>query len=407
MFVLRYLYVFIGCVSLYVTSASVSYGRPDIVVKTVSDAVKDAWGMKDTSGDKGGSRGDFIQEGGLGKTKHGTYNDEYALAAAVATQIVENGARFCPKQIQCTNKGGRQYSRMHFYDLNNYSDGNCLWLCKGNFSGANCSDENVFATDQNTATVKDKLFSGLSMKTSGGRLNDTGGNIQVFHKAKDSIKYEDLVALGVVKYLQHGVIASPIYLLCEEEGSGPKNVSYMQVASTYTADKQVLLCETGYKPNNAETDCVAHTQDLATAEQFLTENPDGDEKKFCEGVDKTQFNSSVHELYSDSCVRIKCRDTTKAFPSTGGYECVECSDSALRGGQHLTTGRCVQCNQPGQYFNGTACAPADAYNATQLKYGKTGKRKKNVQDECWTVVEPTAYKKCIQSDNWVRPPETD
>lgn len=367
-------------------------------VKKTTDVMKRQWGVLDgsygTGNDYGTSQpggGDFILDGGVGKVKKGSYGDEYALKAVVATQIVEHGGLFCPKQIQCTNKRKKNWSHMEFYDLEGFSQEKCLWLCEDGYVGVGCAEQ-VAVTPAMTTAVK-QVFSGVSIKTKGGRLDDTGAGISVFYAGTADKDRDRIVLLGLTNIIEHGAYALPIYLSCKEEGY-KDNVSYIGETKVYQNIKPKLLCAEGYMPNSTQTACELVTAATLEVKQRVSESG----KEFCTGWDEAKYDPTIHEIdLSGDCIRFLCRDGTKAFPGGGDFSCVECAGS-IRGGQDTETGECVKCDKIGDVFvqSKNACEPAKTYTTSQLKYGGEGAKKPDVEDECWTEVDPSKYKKCVK-----------
>lgn len=372
-------------------------------VKTVASNISSKWYATDKNGANVPGGGNFVLDGGIGKVKHGSYGDEYALMGLVAVQIVEHGGYFCPKQIQCTNKSGKNWSDMVFYDLEGFSNEKCLWLCESGYTGVACA-EHVAITPAMTTPV-DQVFSGVSMRTSGKRLGDTGAGISVFHAWTADRDRDRMILLGLIDVLEHGGLALPIYLSCYEEG-GSSNISYISNMKVYPNVKPKLLCAEGYMANSAGTACELVT---AAALEVRTIVKDS-QKSFCIDWDETKYDPNVHELdLTGTCIRFLCRDRTKAFPAKGDFSCVECVNS-IRGGQHSKTGECVKCDQLGTFFdqNSNTCKTAIGYSHLDLLYGKGRNKlsyKNNLNGQCWAKTSPDEYRECVTGKKVVQETE--
>lgn len=343
-----------------------------------------AWGWQSGATPQS-TYGDFILVGGLRKTAHGTYGDEYGLVGMIATQIVEHGGYFCPYQLQCANKAGKKKTWTEYYKPTGFSTNKCAWLCEPGYSGTNCMQADTTAkhcdNKQQTSSSSGK-FSGLSMKSSGERKGMAESEIVGF--AQWGSDPECDVILGIVKFMEHGVVAAPIQACCGRD-NWRKVDSF--VKSLGIAGKEKLLCATGYKANAAGSDCEPISVDACN-----TQNT-----KFCDGFTREGYDSSIHTMQTvGGCVKYFCSEPGKAFASAGSTQCVDCA-TGIKGGSNPSDGTCVTC-QTGKYFSEGTCKDANAYSASDMQYGK-GKTKNSsttLASQCWTVVDPKEYKTCVE-----------
>lgn len=349
-----------------------------------------AWWGYDGGTGTNGTAGDFIIAGTVGKSgTHGTHNDEWAVVGMVANQIVEHGGYFCPYQVQCANKRKKRRAWTQYYQPNGFSTSKCAWLCEPGYSGANCLSQTSTParcdmTPLNTGSGG--KFSGISMKTWGGDENQREWEIVGFNQWGDNPETD--VILGVVKFLEHGVIAGPVQIRCGRDNW--KSIDSFVESVNAATGTQKLLCATGYTANSAGSDCVPISAD-ACATQDMT---------FCANFPRDGYNSTLHTIDDDTggCVKYFCSESGKAFPSLGSTECVECS-TGIKGGPNPNNGVCVTC-ETGQAFDkkSGACVSAGAYTKTDLQYGK-GKTKnsdEDVEKQCWTKTTPEEYSDCVK-----------
>lgn len=346
--------------------------------------------------------GDFIRAGALGENMSpGTVTDEGAIVAIIADKIVANGGYFCPWQIQCVNWRKDTSSETNYYVPSGTSPANCVWLCKDGYSGLNCGEQTV-VLDADGRTL-DSIFGTPALQTGlEPRVGDLSANVQVFKKdwrngfrgvhGRDGNNNNDWGEvdnlLGVVKVLSHGVMVAPVQVACEWQNW--KDVTSF-VGTVAACAGATLLCQEGYTPNADKTDCIVMTEDMLKTKG----------KTLCAGFDKEKFNSEEHVLdaASSTCVKYFCKETGMAFTSATDHTCAECS-TGIKGGSNPKDGTCVKCST-GQYFDKTTgeCKLAYAYSSLDLVYGKGKDRntQKNLDNQCWTIFSPGAFKQCVES----------
>ena len=385
---LRYLYLaFLG---MMVAS--------DAMAKTLVDSdTYEKWMMtpfKEKVGDA--SEGAFIVAGALGKgMSPGTWNDESAIVAVVALEIVEHGGYFCPLQIQCANSDKKKYknsSWTDYYHPSGYSADKCAWLCETGYAGQKCVKQTSYLPQ---SKILD-LTSGVSVKKGGKNAGEISDQIFGFDAwdygdySKDVSKNEKNVLLGAVSFQEHGVMATPVYIECDKDGKK----SFVNKVAAYSNLTQKLLCAEGYAANQYNTECVPMTVEMLNLTTQVS-----DQKKMCPGWTEEGYDSAIHNIdATGDCVKYMCKDKTKAFPASGNFECAECAGS-IRGGQNPLTGLCVKCEQLGQYFDTKTgeCKSAMAFTRIDMQYGKGKTKETNTKPEnqCWTKVDPEEYKDCV------------
>ncbi len=348
-----------------------------------------AWGYDGSTDTGGEAAGDFVIAGGLNKGgPHGTYDDEWALVGVIGIKIVEHGGYFCPYQLQCANERGEKKTWTMYYWPNGFSYGKCEWLCEDGHSGTNCmpnTSSPVMCDNTKYTTETGGKFSGISLKTSGKDSNQREADVTGFNAwGKDP---ECDVVLGVIKFLEHGVIAAPVRVCCGRDNWRGVD-SY--ISSVYRATGvQKVLCAPGYESNTDGSDCKPINEDLCSTQNM----------KFCANFPREQYDSSIHRLEKNDagCVKYFCSEPGTAFPSVGDTRCIECS-TGVKGGANSANGVCVEC-QTGEYFDqeSSSCKIATAYSKSDMLYGK-GKTKNTteLEEQCWTIVDPTEYVNCVK-----------
>ena len=362
-------------------------------------SVYDAWGFYDSL-TMNESYGEFILDGGIGKVKHGTHGDEYAVAAVIATKIVDHGGYFCPYQFQCANKRKNMKSWSVYYFPTGYSSDKCFWLCEAGYSGENCEPSSGatvnFCKTDIMGPKGTGVFSDIRLKTSGGDTDGREGDITGFsswqagdnkgiRRNRDWREYD--VLLGAIKFLEHGIIAQPIRLECRPD-DWKEIVSWVE--SINAGGTKKLLCAEGYTANDSGTDCVAIDQEICDIQNVT----------LCANFPKDKFNSVAHDLKKidgEACTKYFCVDG-KGFQSAGDPTCVDCGAPAAKSGPNLTNGTCLVCDT-GQYYDSAdgTCKTANAFSKTELQYGPGQTRNTNfeVDNQCWYKTTPDDYKTCI------------
>lgn len=373
----------------------------------VKSDMRGAWGYSKRDNCPTETANDFIIAGSLGMTgQHGTHGDEWAVVGMIAKKIVAHGGYFCPYQLQCANKRKNKKAWTMYYRPNGYNDGKCVWLCEPGYAGENCaavSGEPSCDHSSYTITSGGK-FAGLTLKTSGGNELQVESEVAGFDAWYQSKKYcgmddgskknEIDILLGVTKFLEHGVEIGPVRVKCQRV-NWKNNDSYVESVMREKGGEFVLACASGYEPNAQKTDCVPSSHCASTAAAATSDPTAG--VTFCDGFPKENFNEAQHYLVPDgSCSKYFCTQTGRAFVA-GGFECVECA-TGVKGGPHPRNGQCVVC-QTGQYFDKTTgqCQSAAAYSKTDMVYGagKTKSQVPNVMEQCWTIITPDEYKRCV------------
>lgn len=384
--------------SLFVIGAFFGAITSANAIHVAAESVSRAWGYdRNTNVETLGTYGDFIIDGSLTRQSVGTWSDEGAIVAVIATQVNEHGGYFCPYQIQCANKRKNTHSWTLYYQPNGFNASKCAWLCEAGYSGSGCQKAYHVDTSMETVDVIKNLRNGITRKTSGKDQDNYEGNVTGFntwyklvHTNANDFGEQDVI-LGAVKFLDHGIIAAPVLVGCDWDNW--KDVTSWVGKVGLMSNTQKLLCKQGYRPNKTNSDCELATQDV-----LEKDNP-----VFCGNFPESGYNANLHRLVKktdDNCNIYVCKDPNKAFPEAGKTdECVDCATS-IRGGPSSHDGTCVVCSQLGEYFdvNSGDCKPAEAFTHLDLQFGRgmsKGDYENSVREQCWTMGSPDEYKKCV------------
>ena len=311
--------------------------------------------------------------------------DEGAIVMLVARDIRQNGARFCPTQLQGANKN-RKSSWTEIYDAG--GSNKCFWLCKTGFSGEGC--EGGIATTCNSMEISKDNFPFDRITGTASNIED---EIPMFYQNWRSDKQESDMILTVKSWLdsKHGAWVSPTIFRAERTG-------WKDMVSTATikfVGTPVLMCMDGYRPNSAKDDCEAINQDLCNLNSM------------CTGWAAEGFKSGEHTMYKNTasnCFEYRCMMPGYGFVSTSDRTCKECNAST-RYGVPEKTGECIICpvekifdeNADGSSY----CVTAVQIGTGTLQYGPQKSRTTQpLLNQCWTQVEPSTYKKCTLDPKW-------
>lgn len=360
---------------------------PAFAINLVGDTARGWWNIG--TGNVTGGPEEFIIDGCIGKNcSHGTYGDEWGAVAMIAVQIVEHGGYFCPYQVQCANKRKKKRTWTVYYRPSGYSKDKCAWLCEPGYSGTNCAPaENIpLACDEKPQKkTSGGRFSGLSLKTWGGDSEGVESEVWGFSQWGSDPECDTL--LGIVKYLEHGVIAGAVNVCCGRDNWKGIDSFIGSIGTTQVSQK--LLCAEGYTANAGANDCVPVDADFCAVQNM----------SFCQNFDRGGYDKTIHYLDSSSgCVKYLCSETGTAFPAVGDTTCAPCGTGA-KGGPSPKNGVCVVC-QTGQIFDSESgtCVSAAAYSKSDLQYGKAQtKNSISVSKQCWTLTTPEEYTVCVTS----------
>ncbi|MDR2412665.1 MAG: hypothetical protein LBD50_00435 [Rickettsiales bacterium] len=323
----------------------------------------------------------------------GTSDDEMAILLLIARDVNANGAKFCVTQAQGTNKNKGNALTIYFEPEGGL--GECFWLCKENYGGDGCTTPRDDNFCDSTLITKAK-FANYKIATQGANIES---QISMFYMndpvgcGLNKTQEHDMV-LAVSGWLPrgHGALVQPMVVRAERSG-------WEDMVSTATVMKvgtPTLLCKNGYKANYAKDDCDPVDPTKCT----LT---DAD---LC--ADWKDFNAAAHEpKYDDTakCYKYRCL-AGYAFKSDADKTCVECKGNP-KNGANPDTGVCVNCETGKLFSDKTEYAPAYCrtaikYSNQELAFGKGNDHNAELNKQCWTIISPDEYLKCVKKENEVK-----
>lgn len=327
---------------------------------------------------------------------HGTEDDEGAIVVQMAYKINDNGALFCPTQIQFANQNFKKWIVVQFkypnfnkiLDISSeeaFYNARCKWVCKSGYMGDECQTPVAGYDGKIVPTDFSELKSGASLSTY--FAGPMGFTIPVFdileHPSASSDRSASVTVLAILKYMNHGVVVGRLKVngLRDTAGFGTKS----WVSGVEYPTEKFMLCDAGYQPNSARTDC----------EVMPTPEPP---KTMCNGWTEAEYTANAANLYyikRGNCWQYRCSGENRAFTSETNRACTNCG-TGVRGGANPDTGVCRVCNL-GQYFDKTNgnCVDATGLSKMDLQYGFDKSKSPNTGNECWTKTTPQTYKNCV------------
>ncbi len=356
------------------------------------DASADSWWcIKNT---KCGDPFSILTEKYDGKGKAG---DEYVRLAWVARTIKEGGAEFCPTEIRAANKEATKSAWLEYYDLG----GKCYWVCKDGYAGSTCGTK--ISASSSVMCNPDAIDFQKSISRASAKASNIAMKIPMFRMGDNrecdkSTKQEHDMILMAVPQDDHTMIAQAMIIR-----SGVKYTDQRYTAPFFSTDGStpIPLCMPGYKPKANGTSVWA-----TRCEPIDKTKCDMESMAWCDGFTKSEYNKnkSAYTLDTDGdCIKFKCANSKEGFPAEGSAKtCSKCNPEFPLGGVNSETGRCVAC-ESGEWFdeNTGVCVDAKILTKIDMQYGpgKTKNASTNVEEQCWTMVSPDDYVKCMADES--------
>ena len=367
---------------------------------TRADNLREAWGAQ--SDVHGGARHMYEDDDaciGPSATKNCKpkqykamqWDDEHSFHMMLAMQINENGAYFCPIQINGRNEN-KEASWTTYQKMNKKSFG-CVWLCKPGYGGRGCQNQAGTSCDP-TPLLRDNY---KDLKNINNRnVANVEENIPMFwwNRVPDKRQESDVV-LAITTWLPsgHGAWVRPIGVRAVRDG-WKHMVSWIEIYNT-NGSEEILVCKDGYKAMN--NDCVEVDPDACTAASA------------CPGW--AGFDKSQHTWLpvpnpaknNETCFEYRCAADGYAFTSLTNRTCAPCP-TQLRQGESPRDGTCIRCDGTDVYNanleSSGYCGPALVLTKNDMQYGYTKTRNTpnlRLADQCWTMIMPDEYLKCVMT----------
>ena len=309
-------------------------------------------------------------------SENGTYGtDEGAIVLVMARSIYENGGQFCATQVQAGNINGK---RTIWIDYITDATFNCYTLCKPGFFGKTCSEKSV---PGKIVAVKTSVlnFGTTDVKTTGEDDNVITNEVEVFsvnNQEASDIRTADHVILGMVKLLDHGIIAAPIKIIAERDKTFSGGI-HSRIISASSNGETTLLCAHGYVSSSDGEDCILKTQ------QIITE-------QYCEGF-KSGYSEEKHIKYVPiglNCMKFICAEENYGLYGSNN-DCIPCETTRKQGIN--AAGECKICGND-QMFNGERCVGYTPISPKEMLDGifDIGK--------CWMKSGLSEYRDCVRCD---------
>ena len=316
-------------------------------------------------------------------------NDEGAGVAIIATDIFTNGngAKFCTRQIQSANGGGKSW--IDIYDTKGYDK--CNVFCKQDHYGPRCERTQRNDCDHKDYTkefdnVMDDATVNKLLETTSTYCNDeskiktdnTPAFVSVINKGEDDTSSYAIV-LGVLEVKEHAIIVGPVRIDAKRK-KGSRNDSWISAVSGN--GNEMVLCAEGYEPNIDGTDC-----ELSYWCSGVT--------PVCSDENENLFKESLHdwgvrENNGEPCKYITCKSGYGLKEGTVSKECIPCATTRTQGIN--ADGVCEPCDNDQMFKDGGCKRYTTTYSIQELKKGI--KQAYN----CWMEARKEDYKRCVECD---------
>ncbi len=315
------------------------------------------------------------------------YTDEWAVQMLVAMKVNENGAEFCPVQVEGKNKNkGNAWTEYAS------AGSNCVWLCKEGYTGDACSTPVAASTSCDPTKLEAANYSSVRRIASGANIEDAVAmfGFNAYNGCGVHKGQEHDIILGVTRWTPSGHGAFVQQLIVRAERSGWKHMDSWANVYPAAGASEILTCKNGYKPNAARTDCDEINMNVCA--QAMS----------CDGWSNAGFDETQHIMVmpeGKKCYEFRCSEPGYAFKSETDRNCAECTTS-LRNGVHSKNGMCVKC-AVGKIFDAetNSCADTIGYIHPDLQYGRgqTKSSQPDISKQCWTFATPEDYTVCVTS----------
>ena len=315
--------------------------------------------------------------------------DERSYHMMLATQINENGAYFCPIQLEAHNKRKKrawtEYRKMG-------KRSNCVWLCKPGYGGRGCQNQAGTSCDP-TPLLRDD-YKNLT-RVSGNDRPNIEDNLPMFRWNAYASSNEHDIVLAITKWLPSGHGAWVQQITVRAAGRDWNGIYSWVVVYPAEGAEEILVCKDGYTAMN--DDCVEVDPDACTAVSA------------CPGW--AGFDKSQHTWLpvpnpaknNETCFEYRCAADGYAFTSLTNRTCAPCP-TQLRQGESPRDGTCIRCDGTDVYNanleSSGYCGPALVLTKNDMQYGYTKTRNTpnlRLDDQCWTKILTDEYLACVMA----------
>ncbi len=328
-----------------------------------------------------------------------TYTDEFMVTMMVARRVNNNGAYFCPTQIEGRNKN-KGHAWTEYADASQGNSALCHWLCKPGYTGDECSKAVSSSGGECDSTLMlRENYATIRRVESGNNIEDAVAMFDFDKKVGCGVHrtQEHDTILAIESWLPNGHGAWVQQFIVRAERRGWSDMDSTATIYPATNAKKILVCKIGYTVNSAGTNCEPINRDAcpeSAADKLAA---------LCSGWNAADYNSLIHDFkLVGSCYQLRCIQSGYAFPSSGDKSCKACTQN-MRGGVSPLDGTCKVCDT-GKIFNENApssgyCTDTAAYSKTDMLYGagKTRNTAGDLKNHCWPLATPDEYKKCVEN----------
>ena len=322
-------------------------------------------------------------------------DDESVMLMMIAHKITEHGAMFCPTQVEARNTK-RKNAWTQYRDLSGGDESKCVWLCKTGWMGSTC--DTVVSNDADCIVPKENVlkatnFDNYKILTSGANIeydlplfdfaqeDDCGHN-------KGTDEHDSFLAVNSWEPNGHGAFVRQFVVRADRTNWPEWDSATVIYPVSNTTD--ILVCQSGYKPNSLNKECEKIELASCTKAEQLEEL----------GSDAEEYDEEEHiiEQSEDGDVELNCRESGYGF-ARGTKKCVLCDTTPMLAGKNENN-ECVSCPK-GTIFSAkdtknNYCTPARKITKDMLEFGNDANRKLDISQQCWTMAG-TDYSNCVRN----------
>ena len=324
----------------------------------------------------------------------GTYDDEGAILLDIAQKIYQNGATFCPTQVQVANIDSREYVWIDYYSDNTTMG--CKTYCKPGYdpdnecepyTGTRCDDSAGYPF-----TIKNR-----TILKAGGATGNFTGTMPVFSYKNETgsgtsnkpagAQMTEHIVLGIISKDSadgNGIKVAPIKITGKRDKTASGGIQSWIYDVKYNDNNFTVLCPQGYVPNTQnKCELVASCQET--------------NRTMCTGY-TTGYDSDIHDMRQtdNECWEYRCKQDGYGFKSSTDKTCYQCVTSKRTGIK--SNGECETCDV-GQCFSRQAQQCGNCrHNPSKLEMLR-GPNYQTQNKQCWRKTNLHEFWGCVLCSN--------
>lgn len=374
------------------------------------------------------------------------FNAVYYLASAKHP----HGYRFCKTVVAGDRWGDATMTDVVFYKP---AVEDCFDLCEEGYYGTACLlrtplkktlDITRFDVAKSLSTGHVHNLSNNERSTNSADvirlkqyITGCGGNRQIDLKSPKGQEHKVVLALKTIKTETNAIIFT-IQPMVIRAGAQPgawlhtaKGYKYAwPMVSFYGTERSNYCPSFGFVYENGKCVVDEHAQNyqaLQAAMKAAQEQERKDKELVCpDWKDKLKYyDNTQHEFFESSynnamCKKFRCPASTNlgfyntrsdydSSSATSPYACVSCNVATADGGNVAkdkavhgvdNDGNCITCDL-GTFYDEASktCVKAEVIDMRNMAYGPGKNNRDDLKLQCWTMAEPSCYRKCINGES--------